>query len=349
MSNETIEIEIEQPVKLTKEDFVSDQMVKWCPGCGDHAILSSLLKVLPNLGTKKENFVIVSGIGCSSRFPYYVKTYGFHGIHGRAAALASGIKITNPELSVWMATGDGDSMAIGGNHFIHILRRNIDINILLFNNKIYGLTKGQYSPTTSFGTITKTSPQGTIEHPFNPGELVIGAQGTFFARVVDTNPKMMTEVMLESAKHKGTSLIEILQNCVIFSNQIHSIITSKETKDENQLHLKHGEPMIFGKNNDKGIQCNGTKLKVVKLGENGISEKNILIHNKNTADPGIHLMLARMYPPEFPVALGVIRSVKYPTYENSMEKLIKRAKKTSPLKSVDDLLNSGNTWKIKPF
>ena len=343
MSNEVDVIDVP---KLTKLDFVSDQMVKWCPGCGDHAILSSFQKVLPELGYNKEDIVVVSGIGCSSRFPYYVKTYGFHGIHGRAAALATGIKITNPDLSVWMISGDGDSLAIGGNHFIHLLRRNLDINLMLFNNRIYGLTKGQYSPTTPTGKITKTSPQGTIEHPFNVGELAIGAQGTFFARVVDTNPKMMTKVMLEAGKHKGTSLIEFLQNCVIFYNKAHGLITSRETKEENQILLEHGQPMIFGKEKDKGIVLKGTHLEVVKLGENGITEDDLLVHNASMEDPGIHVMLAKMQPPEFPVALGVIRSVEHSTYERRLEEIIEEERESRPIKCVDDLLNSGKTWEI---
>lgn len=345
MANEKIETEAEVG-QLTKDDFVSDQMVKWCPGCGDHAILSALLKVFPDLGIKKENFVVVSGIGCSSRFPYYVKTYGFHGIHGRAAVLASGIKIANPELSVWMATGDGDSMAIGGNHFIHVLRRNLDINIMLFNNRIYGLTKGQFSPTTPYGKVTKSSPQGTIERPFNAGELAIGAQGTFFARVADNNPKMMSEIMFEAAKHKGTSLIEILQNCVIFSNKIHEFITGREYKDENQLHLAHGEPMIFGKNKDKGIVLEGTRLKVVSLVDGGHKEKDLLVHDKTQQDPGIHLMLATMGPPDYPVSLGVIRSVDEPTFNDQMVRIIRNEKAKNPIKCVDDLLHSGKTWEI---
>jgi 2-oxoglutarate ferredoxin oxidoreductase subunit beta len=342
MANEVKVKELE----LTKDDFVSDQMVKWCPGCGDHAILASFLKALPQLGFKKEDIVVVSGIGCSSRFPYYVKTYGFHGIHGRAAPLASGIKITNPKLNVWMVTGDGDALAIGGNHFIHALRRNLDINIMLFNNKIYGLTKGQYSPTTPLGQITKTSPQGTIEHPFNPGELAIGAQGTFFARVTDTNPKLMTEIMVEASKHKGTSLIEFLQNCVIFNNKTHKLITARETKDENQIHLKAGEPMIFGKERDKGIILDGTKLKVVKLGENGYTEKDLLVHDPHESDPGIHMMLAKMAPPELPAAIGVIRSVDHLTYEEQVEAIVKHEKEVSSIHTVNDLLNSGKTWEI---
>ncbi len=342
----SIEVDVIDVPKLTKLDFVSDQMVKWCPGCGDHAILSSFQKVLPELGYDKEDIVVVSGIGCSSRFPYYVKTYGFHGIHGRAAALATGIKITNPDLNVWMVSGDGDSLAIGGNHFIHLLRRNLDINLMLFNNRIYGLTKGQYSPTTPTGKVTKTSPQGTIEHPFNIGELAIGSQGTFFARAVDTNPKMMTKVMLEAGKHKGTSLIEFLQNCVIFYNKAHGLITSRETKEENQILLEHGQPMIFGKEKDKGIVLRGTELKVVKLGENGITEDDILVHNASLEDPGIHVMLAKMQPPEFPVALGVIRSVSHSTYERRLEEIIEEERESQPIKCVDDLLNSGKTWEI---
>ncbi|OFX75513.1 MAG: 2-oxoacid:ferredoxin oxidoreductase subunit beta [Bacteroidetes bacterium GWE2_29_8] len=331
-------------VELRKEDFVSDQMVKWCSGCGAHAVLHSIENVFPKIGYKKENFCFVSGIGCSSRFPYYVNTYGIHGIHGRAAAIATGVKVANPKLSVWVATGDGDSMAIGGNHFIHIIRRNIDVNILLFNNQIYGLTKGQYSPTTPMGSITKTSPQGTIEHPFNTGELVLGAQGTFFARAVDTNPKMMIDVMFEAAKHDGTSVVEILQNCVIFNDGAHETITAKDMREDFQLTLKNGEPMIFGKNKDKGIRINGTRLEVVQLGENGITENDLLVHDQYQQDPGIHLMLAKMQAPHFPVALGVIRSAMYPTYDDLVDLQIEKGRENSNIKCVDDLLNSGETF-----
>jgi len=333
-------------LELTKKDFESDQMVKWCPGCGDHAILKSVESVFPELGIEKDDFVVVSGIGCSSRFPYYMNTYGIHGIHGRAAALATGIKLANPKLSVWMITGDGDSMAIGGNHFIHVARRNPDVNILLFNNKIYGLTKGQYSPTTPKGSKTKTSPQGSFEIPFNPGELVMGAKGKFFARVVDTNIKMMTEVFAEAAKHKGTSIVEILANCVIFNNKIHGLITSRETKDENQIFLEAGKPMKFGKDNETGIILNGSQLEVVTLGENGITEDDLLVHNPTIEDSGIHIMLANMAPPEFPAALGVIRSVKAPTLEESVWESVEHEKEVSPYKNVDDLLRSGSTWNI---
>ena len=333
-------------LSLTKADFESDQMVKWCPGCGDYAILRSVEDVFPALGYAPESFVVVSGIGCSSRFPYYMNTYGMHGIHGRAAALATGIKLANPKLSVWMISGDGDSMAIGGNHFIHLARRNPDINVLMFNNKIYGLTKGQYSPTTPKGSKTKTSPQGSFEAPFNPGELVIGARGKFFARVVDTNPKMMTEVFLEAARYNGASIVEILANCVIFNNKIHGLITSRETKEDNQIYLKAGEKMIFGKEKNKGLVLRDTHLEVVTIGENGITEDDILVHDPFQVNPGIHTMLCEMKVPEFPSALGVIRSVKAETFEEAIWNSVEHEKKTSPLKSVDDLLTTGNTWTI---
>jgi 2-oxoglutarate ferredoxin oxidoreductase subunit beta len=332
---------------LTKKDFASDQMVKWCPGCGDHAILKSVEAVFPELGIAKEDFVVVSGIGCSSRFPYYMNTYGIHGIHGRAAALATGIKIANPKLSVWMITGDGDSMAIGGNHFIHVARRNPDVNILLFNNKIYGLTKGQYSPTTPKGSKTKTSPQGTFEEPFNPGELVMGAKGKFFARVVDTDIKMMTRIFKEAAAHKGASIVEILENCVIFNNKIHGLITGRETKHDNQIMLEAGKPMRYGKENEKGIILNGIHLESVVIGENGITEDDLLVHDPTTEDPGIHIMLANMAPPALPAAMGVIRSVKAKTVEDAIWESVEHEKEVSPLKSVDDLLNSGATWDIE--
>lgn len=342
--NNTIE---KSPVKLTREDFVSDQMVKWCPGCGDHAVLAAVSKVFPEIGYKKENFVFVSGIGCSSRFPYYVNTYGFHGIHGRASAIASGVKIANPKLSVWIVTGDGDSMAIGGNHFIHLIRRNIDVNLLLLNNRIYGLTKGQYSPTSPLGAITKTSPYGTIEHPFNPGELVLGAQGTFYARALDVNPKLMTEVMFEAARHDGTSVVEVLQNCVIFYDGAYDEITDKSVRDDRTIVLRAGERMIFGKNRDKGLRLAGTSIEAVTIGENGITEEDLLIHDPYQADPGIHLMLAKMAQPNLPVALGVIRAAKaYATYDDLMEEQIADITAKSKIRCMDDLLMSGDTWTI---
>ena len=331
----------------TPKDFKSDQEVRWCPGCGDHAILSSVQRALAELGIPKEKFAFISGIGCSSRFPYYMDTYGFHSIHGRASAIASGVKTANPELSVWQITGDGDALAIGGNHFIHAIRRNVDINIILFNNEIYGLTKGQYSPTSTKGLVTKTSPFGTVEEPFSVGELVIGAKGKFFARTVDTNVNLSTQIYIDAAKHHGTSVIEVLQNCVIFNDGIHDEVTNKEFRDDRTIILKHGQPMIFGKDNDKGLMMERCKrLKVVKLGEDGITEKNILVHDALESNPGIQYMLANMSYPEYPVALGVIRSVAGPTYDKSVADQITDVQKTAKIKCMDDLLFSGSTWNV---
>ncbi len=333
-------------VVLTKEDFASDQMVKWCPGCGSHAILAALENIFPKIGYKAEKFCLISGIGCASRFPYYVNTYGFHSIHGRPNPIATGVRVNNRNLSVWVISGDGDSLAIGGNHFIHTIRRNVDLNMLIFNNQIYGLTKGQYSPTTPFGRITKTSPQGTIEQPFIPGQIVLGANGTFYARAIDKNLKLMQDVMYEAARHDGTSVVEILQNCVIFNDGTHEAITNRETAEDRQLILKQGEPMIFGKNRDKGLVLGPKGLEVVTIGENGITEKDILVHDMTTQDPSIHLMLAQMKLPDYPVALGVIRSVEAPTYDQLLEDQITKAKAESKIQCVDDLLNSGDTWEI---
>ncbi len=333
--------------QLSPKDFKSDEEVRWCPGCGDHAVLNAVQKALSELGIPKEKFAFISGIGCSSRFPYYMNTYGFHGIHGRASAIATGVKTANPELSVWQITGDGDALAIGGNHFIHVIRRNVDINIILFNNEIYGLTKGQYSPTSEKGIITKTSPYGTVEEPFSVGELVVGAKGRFFARTIDANVSLSTQVYIEAAKHKGTSVIEVLQNCVIFNDGVHDVVAGKDVRDDRTIILKNGEPMIFGKNKDKGLILDGLKLKVVNLGDKGVSERNILVHDSSESNPGIHYMLANMRYPEYPVALGVIRSVPGPTYESDVEKQISEVKSKSKIKCMDDLLNSGSVWKVE--
>lgn len=338
--NETVE------TKYTAKDFKSDQEVRWCPGCGDHAVLSSVQRALAELGVPKEKFAFISGIGCSSRFPYYMDTYGFHGIHGRASAIASGVKTANPGLSVWQITGDGDALAIGGNHFIHVVRRNIDINILLFNNEIYGLTKGQYSPTSNRGLVTKTSPFGTVEEPFSVGELVIGAKGKFFARTVDANIALSTQIYAEAHKHKGTSVVEVLQNCVIFNDGVHDAVTGKEVRDDRTIILKQGQPMIFGKDNDKGLVLEGLKLKVVTIGENGISEKDLLVHDATEPNPGIQYMLANMRYPEYPVALGIIRAVPGPTYDRLVEEQIEAIKSQSSIRCMDDLLHSGSTWKV---
>ena len=310
-------------------------------------MLSSVINVLPETGAPKENIVFVSGIGCSSRFPYYINTYGFHSMHGRAMAIASGIKAANPSLSVWIVTGDGDSMAIGGNHFIHIIRRNINVNILLFNNKIYGLTKGQYSPTTPKGSITKTSPEGTIENAFKPGELTMGAQGTFYARTVDSDPKMMREVFAAAAAHKGTSVVEILQNCVIFANQVHKEITGKDVRKDNQIYLKHGEPMIFGKERNRGLMMKCSKMEAVTIGENGITEDDLIVHNAYDVDDTNHYRLVRMELPEFPVAMGVIRAVDSTVFESELYNQVQKAKKESKIKNMDDLMHSGNVFESK--
>ncbi len=330
-------------VEYTAKDFSSDQEVKWCPGCGDYAILKAVQKAMPLVGRRREDVVFVSGIGCSSRFPYYMDTYGFHSIHGRAPALASGVKLANPNLSVWQITGDGDALAIGGNHFIHAIRRNMGLNILLFNNRIYGLTKGQFSPTTDLGHKTKSSPQGVIDNPFHPGELVLGAQGHFFARCVDINPSHMTGVMVEAEKHEGTSLVEILQNCIIFNDKVFSDFTSKENKSDALLYVEHGKPMIFGKENDKGLVLKGFELEVVTIGENGITEDDVLVHDAYVKNPTLHFMMVRM---EYPMILGVIRNVAAEPFEKKLAKQVLEVEKKSNFKTIDDLLLSGETWEI---
>ncbi|HUW05653.1 MAG TPA: 2-oxoacid:ferredoxin oxidoreductase subunit beta [Williamwhitmania sp.] len=338
---------------LTPQDFKSDQEVKWCPGCGDHAILSSVQKALPEVSEAlkytKERYVFVSGIGCSSRFPYYMNTYGFHGIHGRASAIATGIKVANPTLSVWQITGDGDALAIGGNHFIHAVRRNIDINILLFNNEIYGLTKGQYSPTSKLGSITKTSPFGTVEHPFRPGELVIGAQGKFFARSIDVEVKLTSEILVEAAKHDGTSVVEILQNCVIFNDRTHGNITDREFRDDRVIVLHHGEKMVFGKKRDKGLVLDGQglRLKVVTIGQDGYTLDDVLVHDETNPNPGLHMMLVNMEYPEYPVALGVIRMVKDSTYDDNVRDQVIEVQRNAKIHNMDELLHSGETWEVE--
>ncbi len=338
-------------MKYCSQDFRSDQEVKWCPGCGDHAILSAVSKALPIVAEEKnyaqQRFTFISGIGCSSRFPYYMQTYGFHSIHGRAAAISTGVKVANPTLSVWMATGDGDSLAIGGNHFIHAVRRNIDINIMLFNNQIYGLTKGQYSPTSPIGTVTKTSPYGTIEHPFQPGEMVLGARGTFFARSVDTNIELTKECLVASALHDGTSVTEILQNCVIFNDKAFDIFSKKELREESTIVLHHGEKMIFGAKRDKGLILSGRSLKVVKIGEDGYSIHDILTHNAQDPDPGVHMMLVNMKAPDMPVALGVIRDVKDNTYDDCVRDQLIEIGSHATIFNMDGLLHSGETWEVE--
>ena len=335
--------------KHTPKDYKNNNPVRWCPGCGDHAILTCLHKALAELNVEPHNTAVISGIGCSSRLPYYMNTYGFHSIHGRAAAIATGVKVANPELSVWVATGDGDSLAIGGNHFIHAIRRNVDINIVLFNNKIYGLTKGQYSPTSDRGFVSKSSPYGTVEDPFRPAELAFGARGTFFGRALDMDLTNQVDTLVEAAKHKGTSVVEVLQNCVIFNNGIHNNISNRSWKADNTIVLKHGEKMLFGKENEKGIVLDGLTLKAVTIGEDGYTLDDVLVHNAETQDNTLHLKLALMDTSDgLPVALGVIRNVAAPTYENEYEKQIAEVQKKTPKKSFRDfLLSSSNVWEVK--
>ncbi len=331
-------------IKYTFKDFQSDQEVRWCPGCDDYVILRSIQKALPEMNKKKEDFVFISGIGCSSRFPYYMDTYGMHSIHGRAAAIATGVKLANSNLSVWVASGDGDSMAIGGNHFIHMLRRNIDLNYVLFNNEIYGLTKGQFSPTSVLGQKTKTSPYGNTQPPFNPGELAIGSSARFFARLGGNAAKEMTSVFIEAEKFNGTSLIEVLQNCVIFNDGCFAKYTDKSVRDDMQLYVEHGKKMIFGKERNKGLILKGLKLEVVTIGENGIKEDDILVHDAKEPDNTLHLMLAKLLNP---VVTGIIRSVKEPTLGERERDLVDAVADSVKFTNVDDLFMSGETYKVK--
>lgn len=330
--------------KYTYKDFESDQEVRWCPGCDDYVILRSMQKALPEMGVKREDVVFISGIGCSSRFPYYMNTYGMHTIHGRAPGIATGVKLANPDLSVWVMTGDGDAMAIGGNHFIHVLRRNIDLNIVLFNNEIYGLTKGQFSPTSLVGQKTKSSPYGNTQPPFSPGELALGANARFFARIGGNVPKDISQILIEAHKFKGTSLIEVLQNCVIFNDGCYSNVTSKDVKEDKQIFLEHGKPMIFGKNRDKGLVLNNLKLEVVTIGENGVTETDILVHDAKEKDPTLHQMLVRL---KYPLATGIIRSFDDVTFEEREDALTKQVKANSKFTKTNDLFYSGEIYMIK--
>ena len=337
---------MEEIKQYTPKDFKSDQYVRWCPGCGDYAILNSLQKVMADMGVAPQDIAVISGIGCSSRLPYYINSYGFHTIHGRAAAVASGVKIANPKLTVWQISGDGDGLAIGGNHFIHSVRRNIDMNVLLFNNQIYGLTKGQFSPTTKKGSITKSSPFGTIERPFRPAELTFGSRGTFFARLLDVDLKNATETIGAAARHKGTSIVECLVNCVIFNHGAHGWIAEKETRPDRIIFLEHGKPMIYGVNRDKGLVLDGFNLKAVTIGENGITEKDLLVHDAHCEDITLQYKLAMMEGPDMPIAMGVIRSVETETYNDAMDSQIAEVQGKSKIKCFDDLVNSLEQWEI---
>lgn len=329
--------------ELTKKDFVTDQEVRWCPGCGDYAILAATQMAMAKLGVPKEKYVCVSGIGCSSRFPYYMNTYGLHTIHGRAPTIATGMKLHNPDLKVWIFTGDGDSLSIGGNHFIHLIRKNIDVNLILFNNEIYGLTKGQYSPTSRAGTVSKSTPFGSIDNSFTPASLALGAGATFFARTLDTDPKHMQEVFIEASKHKGISIVEVLQNCVIFNDKIHDVYTNKETRPDTTIQIEDGKPLIFGKDKDKCLVIDGFSFKVKSVQD--VSEKDIAIHDSKNLN--LAHALASLHAPEFPLALGVLRQVTEATYEDNLEEQIKVVTSMKGEGRVSDLLFSGDTWEVK--
>mgnify|MGYP001008711808 FL=1 len=336
--------------QYTAKDFKSDQYVRWCPGCGDHAIVNTLQKAMAELGVAPEDTVVISGIGCSSRLPYYMGTYGFHTIHGRGAAIATGVKVANPKLTVWQVTGDGDCMAIGGNHFIHSVRRNVDLNIVLMNNKIYGLTKGQYSPTSPRGFVSKSSPYGTVEEPFIPAELALGARGNFFARSLDVDMNTSKDVLVAAARHHGASVVEILQNCVIFNDGIHNYISDKTTRAERTIILRHGEKMVFGANNDKGIVLDGFKLKAVTIGQDGYTMDDVLVHDATEPDNALHFKLAMMGcmgDTDMPVAMGVIRNVDAPTYDACVEQQVEEVKNKKKDHNLMELLMQGETWEVK--
>ncbi len=336
------------PPIYTKKDFQTDQEVRWCPGCGDYAILSAVQSVFPELGIPREKFVVISGIGCSSRFPYYMNTFGFHTIHGRAPAVATGLKIIRPDLEVWVATGDGDALSIGGNHTIHMLRRNVGLKVLLFNNRIYGLTKGQYSPTSELNKKTKSTPYGSTDRPFNPISLAIGAEATFVARSVDVFQQHLKETLRKAAAHRGSAYIEILQNCNIFNDGAWEDLTDKEARSEHVVQLEHGKPLIFGEKRDKGIRLKGLDLEVVQLG-NGVSEKDLLVHDEKHPRPAYAFMLAHMEQrPGFPTPIGVLRAWDdVPCYEDLMNHQIRDVIAKRGAGDVSKLLSAGDTWVVK--
>lgn len=333
-------------MEFTPKDYKSDQPVRWCAGCGDHAVLNSLHKAMATIGVPPEKTAVISGIGCSSRLPYYMNTFGFHTIHGRAAAVATGFKVANPQMTVWQISGDGDGLAIGGNHFIHAVRRNVDINILLLNNKIYGLTKGQYSPTSDRGFVSKSSPYGTTEDPFIPAELVFGARGNFFARTIDVELQTSQEVMVAAARHKGTSVVEILQNCMIFNNGIHAFVADKEFRAERTIHLRHGEKMIFGKDNDKGLVRDGFLVKAVTIGQDGYTLDDVLVHDAHTQSNFLHQQLAMMDGHDLPLAIGVIRDVEAPAYDEEVSRQVEEVRARKSFTCLRDMILAGDTWTV---
>jgi len=333
---------------LSRKDFVSDQEVRWCPGCGDYSILAQTQRVMPDLGIPRENIVFISGIGCSSRLPYYMNTYGFHSIHGRAPAIATGIKASNPELSVWVITGDGDALSIGGNHFIHAIRRNLDMNYILFNNRIYGLTKGQYSPTSEFGKKTKSTPMGVIDYPVNPLSLAIASEATFVARSIDIDVKHLGSVVEAAARHKGVSFLEVYQNCNIFNDHAFDSFAERGVRQDRVLYLEHGRPMVFGAKRDRGIRMSGTRPEVIELNaETGLTEDDCLVHDVHEKDPSVAFMLARMEYPDFPQPVGIFRDIQRDTYEDLLAAQIADAVARQGAGDLEKLINSGDTWTVE--
>jgi len=343
---ETTTKDITDKIIYTAKDFASDQDIRWCPGCGDYSILAQVQRTLPSLGISKEKLVFVAGIGCSSRFPYYMSTYGFHTIHGRATAIATGIKICNPDLSVWITAGDGDLMSIGGNHFMHLLRRNLDVNLLMFNNRIYGLTKGQYSPTSERNKITKSSPIGSPEYPFNPTNLALGANGTFIARSMDRDPKHLQDMIARATKHHGTSFLEVLQNCNIYNDGAFFLYTEKETKEDNVLYLEHGKPLIYGKNKDKGIKLDGFKPVVININEDGNSVNDLLVYDETSRELAFILSSFAEHP-ELPMPVGVFLNIQRNSYEETIYEQFEHVYEKGGKGDLDDLLKGRSTWEIK--
>jgi 2-oxoglutarate ferredoxin oxidoreductase subunit beta len=334
----------ELPV-LKPSDFASDQDVRWCPGCGDYSILAQMKKVLSTLGTPPENLVFISGIGCSSRFPYYMDTYGMHSIHGRAPSFATGLKSTRPELEVWVITGDGDALSIGGNHLMHCIRRNLDVNIVLFNNRIYGLTKGQYSPTSPQGKVTKSTPMGAIDNPIHPLSVAIGCDGSFVARSIDVNIKHLSNTLKRAAEHRGTSFVEVYQNCNVFNDGAWDYATDRATREDNVVELEHGKPLIFGKERDKGIRLNGMEPEVVELGK-GIKEDDLLFHDEQAPEPSLAYLLSRMRQPEFPEPIGVFRAIDAPKYDELINQQVQDALDNKGEGDLQTLFSTGDTWDV---
>ncbi len=336
-----------ETLQLTRKDFVSDQEVRWCPGCGDYSILAQTQKTMPDFGVPRENIVFVSGIGCSGRLPYYMNTYGFHSIHGRAPTLATGLKLANPGLMVWVITGDGDALSIGGNHILHSMRRNVDIKVIMFNNRIYGLTKGQASPTSELGKKTKSSPAGTVDYPVQPLSVALAAEASFVARSVDTHTDHLQDTLERAGRHHGSVFVEVLQNCNIFNDGAYREFTERDVRDDRMLALEHGKPMIFGKEREKGIRLKGLHPEVVTIGENGVTEADLLVHDEEAEDPYLAYMLSRMWYPDFPVPVGVLRKVARPTHDQLVVGQIEDAVARQGAGDLDKLILAGETWKVE--